>query len=126
LLELLDDLRLALGQHFGQHFVDSERTRHGFGGGPAVAGEHHQPQALLPQAPNRLGSGGLERIRHRERGGRATIDDEEHHRLSLRAHRRSLCLERRHVHWKLGQEAGVAEEHPPAFDHAPHALPGIA
>ena len=38
--------RFLIGQHFGMDFVDAQLARHGFGGGAAVAGEHHDAQTF--------------------------------------------------------------------------------
>ncbi len=59
--------------------------RHGLGGRAAVAGQHHDAQALVVQAAHRLGRGLLDRIGHAEESGGLAVHGHEHDRLALRA-----------------------------------------
>ena len=53
-LQPLDHRRLLLRQHVGFDLVDAELARDRVGGDAAVAGQHHDPQALRVQRADRL------------------------------------------------------------------------
>ena len=82
-LELLHHLGLLGGQDLGPDLVDAERAGHRLGGGAAVPGQHDDSHPGLAQEPDRLGRGGLDRVGDSEEPGRATVDGDEHHGLTL-------------------------------------------
>ena len=77
--------RLPLGQHLRLHLVDARASRHRLGRRPAVAGQHHDPQALFVQLADRLGGRRLDRIGDAEQPGEPAVDRDEHHRLPFLA-----------------------------------------
>src|SRR5205807_6027677 len=61
-LESLHDLPLLTREHLGDHLIDAEFVADGLGGGPAVAGDHDDADALPVQEGDGLGRRFLDRI----------------------------------------------------------------
>ena len=70
-LQPLDHRALLVRQDAGDHIVQTELRGDGAGGRLVVAGEHHDPQPLGVQRPDRLRGGRLDRIGGAEQPGQA-------------------------------------------------------
>src|SRR5207244_8255674 len=121
-LEPLHDLPLLTGEHLGEYFIDTEFVADGLGGGPAVAGDHDDADALPVQEGDRLSRRFLDRIGHAEKSGRLAVDREEHHRLTVATQRLRLRHERPEIDGESLEELRVAERYPPPLHHADDAL----
>ena len=74
LLQALHDLRLLVRQYFSFKIVDAQLTGDCFCSGAAIAGEHHNPNALRLELVDGLGSRWFDRVSDSDQAGRGTID----------------------------------------------------
>ena len=81
----LHDAGLVLRQNFGDHFVNLKFSGDGLGGRAAVAGQHHDADAVRVQLANRFGGGLLDGIGDGEQSRDFVLDDHEHDGLAVRA-----------------------------------------
>ena len=69
-----DDLVLVLGQDLGLDIVDAQPAGHRLGGGPVVAGQHDDADAVGPQRLQRLRRARLDRIGDRDDPAGPAVD----------------------------------------------------
>ena len=68
-------------------------ARYRFGSCAAIAGEHHDSNALAMEAFDRFSSGGLHGIGNADDAGNFAVDGYEHHRLTIGFHRLRAFVE---------------------------------
>ena len=73
-LQLLDDGRLLLGQHFRLDAVDAQFFCHRLRRDAIVAGEHDDLHAFFMQCADRVRGGSLDRIGHADQARRLAVD----------------------------------------------------
>ena len=82
-LQVGNHVALVGRQDLGSHVVDSKAPRDGLGGGPVVAGEHHQAQALFLQPADGIGRRRPNRIRDGDETSDPAVDGDEEHGLTV-------------------------------------------
>src|SRR5918993_3707498 len=123
-LVALHDGALLVRQDLGLHLVDAEPARDRSGGGPVVAGEHDNADALRLEAGECLGRRGLYRIGDGDGAGQLPIRGHENGGGAVGAQPVRLLGEGEHVDTVLTQEGGVAEHHLAALDGPECAFAG--
>ena len=93
-MELPDNGLLALRQHPGDHLVHTGLPADGFSGALIVAGQHHYPDAHVPQLPDGLRAVLLDGICHRDNTQQTACTAKEQGRFTLRSQCSSLRLQR--------------------------------
>ena len=94
LLQLPDNGLLALRQHPGDHLVHTGLPADGFSGALVVTGQHHYPDAHVPQLPDGLRAVLLDGICHRDNTQQTTCAAKEEGRFTLRSQCSSPRLQR--------------------------------
>src|SRR5581483_9777199 len=119
-LQALHDFQLPVGEHLGFEVAQAELVGDCLRGAAAVAGEHDDPDSKIAKHAERLGSGGLYRIRHTKHPGELTVKSNRHDGLAITAQLLGAVFEN-HVRCdsQLLQQAFVADRHCPALN-TPH------
>ena len=94
LLQLPDNSLFALWQHPGNHLVHTGLPANGFGGALVVTGQHHHPDAHIPQLPDGLRAVLLDGICNRDNAQQTVSAAKEEGSFTLCSQRSSLRLQR--------------------------------
>ena len=126
LLQRLDRLDLAVGQHLGDHLVDAGLPRDRLGGGLAIAAQHHDRAGRGASATaTTVARFGAQRIGDRKRGGGLAVDRGEHHRVApVTVHAAAVRIERGRVDARFAEQRLRADDDVMAIDVRGHASPG--
>ena len=96
-----------VGEDLGDHLVDGELPSDDLGGRAAVAGQHHDANALVVEGAHRLWRAVLDRVGHTQETGGPPVDQHEDHRLRVLAQVLGARREGRSINAQLRQQQAV-------------------
>ena len=123
-MQLCDHRALLIGQHLRLDLGDPKTFRDSVGGGPVVAGQHDDLDALGRQRLQRIRRRWFDRIGDGEQPGQLAVDGHVDHGRAVAAQALGLGIQRLRVDAERLQENRVTENDGLAFDLAGGALAG--
>ena len=122
--QLFHDGVLALRQNLGVHFDDAQSAGDGHGRGAVVTGEHHDANAIGPQAFKRGGGRGLDGIGDGDHAGRSAIDRDQHGGAALGSQALGLGFQCGGIDMQVLQQGRIPHGNGATIDLADDALAG--